>query len=154
MADTTVDSFDKIAKALQVIRNIQQRREERYQAQIIALKQEILMLREKLKQLEDSIDVVHTGSLRKNVLRVRPVSTSTLVPTHRETLRALPELDFSSKQLNALLKHTDSVRELTYARSSGIFTAGKQSVTLTDHSDKQKMLFFCRLQSSSIKLLE
>lgn len=136
------ESLRQISSALTRIREIQQRREARFLARIQQLEEENSTLRLQLQ-----------NTRRRNSVRL----SSTLKPTSpRESLQSLAELDFKNKEIITLSLLADRPTALSYTKATGVFTVQfasyTRSVVLTDPNDKQKMLFWCGLSSTTVKI--
>lgn len=168
--------MEDIRSALQVIRTVTLKRENR----IKALEAANVELRKKLKELEDSIDIVHTGSMRlsrRKLLYVPPTPSQSAPPTFvmskrssvrkvtatpAEALKSLVELKLNSKALRKIINEVENPLCLRYNTATNALTVEhiqKGEVELTsshvifsERDDIEVMSFWAQLPGSPVIL--
>lgn len=168
--------MEDILSALQVIRAVTLKRESR----IKALETENAELRKKLKELEDSIEIVHTGSMRlsrRKLLYVPPTPSQSAPPTFvmskrasvrkvtatpSEALKSLVELKLNSKALRKIINEVENPLCLRYNTANNTLTVEfvqKGDVELTssyvvfsEQDDIEVMTFWAKLPGSPVVL--
>lgn len=168
--------MEDIRSALQVIRTVTLKRENR----IKALEAANVELRKKLKELEDSIDIVHTGSMRlsrRKLLYVPPTPSQSAPPTFvmskrssvrkvtatpAEALKSLVELKLNSKALRKIINEVENPLCLRYNTTTNALTVEyiqKGEVELTsshvifsERDDIEVMSFWAQLPGSPVIL--
>jgi hypothetical protein len=171
-----VRAMEDIKSALTVIRTVTLRRE----ARLKALEIENVELRKKLKELEDSIAIVHTGSMRlsrRKLLYVPPTPSQSAPPTFvmskrssvrkvtatpTEALKSLVELKLKSKALQKIIAEVENPLCLRYNTKTNTLTVehiqnGEVELTFShvifsERDDVEIMSFWAQLPGSPVIL--